>query len=1024
MRASRISRRVATIGAWRRLARCFAAALALACFSPTANSLDLDAATSHYIRNDWGSEQGFPGGPVHAISQTKNGYLWIGTEKGLVRFDGFNFRVFDQTNSQGLLSRAVQGLTTDAEGNLWIQQQDTTLLRYSGGRFQDVLRDLVHPGNGVTSMCRGINGEIFFPAHSRGILAYGRGGVRTVSVQASLPGLLIISMAEMADGKLWLGTRDAGLFSLGQGQFASFAKGLPDKKINSLLAVNNRDLWIGTDGGAVRWNGLALTRVGIPSVLDNAKVIALMQDRRSNIWASTSNGLLRVDSKGSAVWEQRWRTPGDAVTALFEGQEGDVWVGTKDGLERFRQSPFFSYPLTEGPESENDGPLYLDDEGRAWSGTPDGGLMWRRGPEQRRITQFGLNADVVYSITGRENNVWIGRQRGGLTHLSLHNGALNAETYTHEQGLAQDSVYAVHLSSDGSVWAGTLTRGVSRLYNGRFTTYTAANGLMSDTVTAIAESPDRTMWFGTPDGLSELSAHGWRSFAGNDRLPPGGVNCLFIDSESVAWVGTGKGLASLRDGRIQDYRGVAGVLDDGILAIAEDKNGWLWVATTKHILRVKREKLLQGALDDGDLSVYGLADGLLGDAGVKRQQSAVRDSSGRVWFSTDQGICVVDPARLINDSHHVMVQIESISADGDPLPAGNQVQIPAGRRRVILGYVGLSLSSPERVRYRYKLDGFDKDWTDPISAREAVYTNLSPGIYRFRVEAGNENGVWNRTEATVGFQIEPAFWQTLWFRVCLALACVLATAATYRLRLNQMSSHIKRRYDERLSERTRIAQELHDTLLQGFLSATMQVHVAAGRLSSSSPAMPPLTRAMELMNQASLEGRTALRGLRSPQSSSLSLEQAFSRIPEELDVPEGVQFRITVDGKQQPLQPLLRDDVYRIGREALINAFCHSRATNIEVEMYYAANQFRFVVRDDGCGIDAQTLQSGRDGHWGMTGMRERAEAIGAKLRLRSSAMAGTEVLLYVPSSVAFQLVRSNWSLRWLGGLFSRDAGK
>jgi ligand-binding sensor domain-containing protein/signal transduction histidine kinase len=941
----------------------------------------------------------------------------------LIRFDGFNFRTFDKTNSQELLPRAVQGLTTDAEGNLWIQQQDTTLLRYRGARFQEILRDLVHSSNGVTSMCRGSDGEILFPAQSRGILAYGRGGIRTVAVQAGLP-FFIISMAETPDGQVWLGTRDAGLFSLSGGRVASFAQGLPDRKVNSLLAVETRDLWIGTDSGAVRWNGVALTTDGIPRALEHTKILAMIKDRRSNIWVSTANGLLRIDSKGPAVWEQRWRTPGDAVTALFEDREGNVWVGTKEGLESFRESPFLAYPLPTGSGSENNGPLYVDDEGRTWSAAPDGGLVWRRRTELQRITKADFNGDVVYSIAGRNGDVWIGRRKGGLTHLHYRGGALEAETYTQTQGLSRNSVYAVHLSSDGSVWAGTLTGGVSRFHNGRFTTYTAANGLISNTITSIAESPNGTMWFGTPDGLSELSTSRWRNYAGRDKLPPNGVNCLLVGSNDVLWIGTGTGLASLRGRQIESYRGVAGVLGDGILGLAEDRNGWLWVATTEHILRVKRQKLLQGALDDGDLAVYGLTDGLLGDEGVKRQQSVARDSEGRVWFSTNRGICVVDPTRLIGDSLHVLVHIQSISADGSPLPVDGPAKVPPGRRRIIFGYVGLSLSFPQGVRFRYKLDRFDKDWTGPVSDREAVYTNLSPGSYRFRVVASNADGVWSSTEATVGLQVEPAFWQTWWFAACLALACLLAIAAIYRFRLSQISVQLKHRFDERLSERTRIAQELHDTLLQGFLSASMQVHVAAGRLPSNSPAMPPLSRAIELMEQASREGRIALRGLRSTQSDLLNLEQAFSRIPEELNVSADIRFRITVEGKQQPLQPLLRDDVYRIGREALVNAFCHSRATNIEIEMHYGSNEFRFLVRDDGCGIDPQTLQSGRAGHWGIMGMRERAEAIGAKFSVRSSTTAGTEVILYVPSAGAFRVVGANGSRRWVRALFSRKVGK
>jgi signal transduction histidine kinase len=236
--------------------------------------------------------------------------------------------------------------------------------------------------------------------------------------------------------------------------------------------------------------------------------------------------------------------------------------------------------------------------------------------------------------------------------------------------------------------------------------------------------------------------------------------------------------------------------------------------------------------------------------------------------------------------------------------------------------------------------------------------------------------------------------------------------------MNQISSRLKFSFEERLRERTRIAQELHDTLLQGFLSASMQVHVASGRLSENSPATAPLSRAIQLMDQAGHEGRNALRGLRTSETDLLNLEQAFSSIRQELAISEEIRFRVIVEGQRQPLQPVLRDDVYRIGREALINAFRHSRAKNIEVELNYALNEFRLFVRDDGCGIDPHTIQSGREGHWGLTGMRERAERIGAKLSLWSGASTGTEVVLLAPGRIAFQSPAPNGLLRWVRGRF------
>jgi len=365
-----------------------------------------------------------------------------------------------------------------------------------------------------------------------------------------------------------------------------------------------------------------------------------------------------------------------------------------------------------------------------------------------------------------------------------------------------------------------------------------------------------------------------------------------------------------------------------------------------------------------------------------------------------------------------MVHVQTISADNSAIRLRDSVHIPGGRQRIVFGFTGLSLASPERVLFRYRLDGFDHGWSEPVAAREAVYTNLSPGPYRFRVMASNPDGVWSANEATVGLQVDPLLWQTWWFRLAVLLACAIATVAVYRMRLHQMTRRLSDLFDERLAERTRIAQELHDTLLQGFISASMQVHVATDRLPADAPVKPTLTRALQLMGQVIEEGRNAVRGLRSSHSATLDLEQALSRIHDEVLCREldgrAIGFRIIVDGERRPLHPVLRDEVYRIGREALINAFRHAQAKSIDVELTYASSYLRLLVRDDGRGIDPHVVQSGREGHWGLSGMRERADRIGARLHVFSSATAGTEIELSVPGSVAFEDQRTG-PLRWLG---------
>jgi signal transduction histidine kinase/streptogramin lyase len=611
---------------------------------------------------------------------------------------------------------------------------------------------------------------------------------------------------------------------------------------------------------------------------------------------------------------------------------------------------------------------------------------------------------VVYSIASGRDGLWVGRQQGGLTLLRSQPGSPSSTTYTTAQGLAQNSVYSVYESRDGSVWAGTLSGGVSRLSQGRFTTYSSEQGLAANTVAAMAQGSDGTMWFATPRGLSAFERDRWTTFGIRDGLPSENINCLLQDSHNVLWIGTANGLSFWSDGAIHTPAQNTLSLHDQILGIAEDRMGSLWIATSAHVLRLNRNKLLGGALADGDVREFTVADGLRGNEGVKRSRSVIPDEAGRIWFSMNRGISVVDPARVTNQSAPAIVHVDALSADGAAIRLGNSIHIPRGARRLTVEYAGLSLSIPERVRFRYMLEGFEHQWSSPVAAREAVFTNLSPGTYRFRVVASNPDGVWNPQEAALEFVVDPLVWQTWWFRAAVLIGCGFAALALYRFRLRQLARRLNLRFEERLAERTRIAQELHDTLLQGFVSVSMQVHVAADGLPEDSKVKPTLARALQCMGQVIEEGRNAVRGLRSPKSASLDLEQAFSRILLEADPlgANGVDFRVIVEGPPKPLHPLLRDEVYRIGREAVINALRHARANQIEVELKYSSSQFRVFVRDDGLGIDPAIIAAGRDGHWGLSGMRERADRIGAQLHVYSRASAGTEVVLVVPGKLAF----------------------
>lgn len=981
------------------------------------HAIDPHRKMSQYVRDRWGTEQGFPPGSVYAITQTPDGYLWIGSEAGLLRFDGLNFsQIRDPAGSITLTS--VVALVADKDGSLWIRLRDATLIRYRNGKFEYPPELSYY----ITATAKDNFGNLLAGEMQLGAFSYRGGAWHLLADASSLPRSVLLSIAQTKDGDIWMGTHGSGLFRLRggrlRGQELAIKKGLPDQKINCLLPDGDRSLWVGTDRGMVRWDGTKLT----PTTLTDVQVLTITRDRDANIWVgSDSRGLLRLNSDGVSALDAHQSGSGNAVTCIFEDREGNIWAGSENSIERLRDSTFVTYSGPEGLPTDGDNPVFVDSMNRTWFAPVEGGLWWLNGEQSGRILDDGLNRDVIYSIAGRANELWAGRQRGGLTRLRFDKGSPSLKTYTRADGLAQDKVYSVYETRDGEIWAGTLSGGVSRLVGGRFTTYTTRDGLASNSVASMLESMDGTMWFATPVGLNSLSNGKWRTFTAADHLPSENVNCLLQDSEGLLWVGTAAGLAFRGAGGFRTPPQTPAPLNDPIMGFAEDNFGSFWVATSYHILRVNRNNLVHGTLRDGDLREYGMSDGLRSVEGVKRHQSVVKDARGRIWFSLGRGISVVDPARLTSASALAIAHIESISADGAALPLHGTIRIPPGHHRMVFSYSGLSLSIPERVKFRYKLDGFDHSWSEPVTERKAFYTNLPQGPYRFRLIASTPDGLWSLREATLAFEVEPAFWRTWWFQIIAALAGVAAVSAAYRLRLQFLTKQLNVLFEERLAERTRIAQELHDTLLQGFISASMHVHVAASRLPEDARAKKPLARAIELMAQVIEEGRHAVRGLRSPATATPDLEHAFSQVQSQLLSEDGaaaeIEFRVVVEGQRRPLRPILREEVYRIGREALVNAFRHSAAKRIEIELTYSSQNLAILVRDDGRGIDPGMLAEGRDGHWGLSGMRERADRIGGRLRLWSSADRGTEIELHVPSRIAFEDHRSWLWKRSPGGV-------
>ena len=573
-----------------------------------------------------------------------------------------------------------------------------------------------------------------------------------------------------------------------------------------------------------------------------------------------------------------------------------------------------------------------------------------------------------------------------------------------------DAVVSVAVDRHNDPWITTRSGKAYHFVDGAWSNQNKALGKKPGVIGAMADDEAGNIWFAFSDKVVQWDGSAYHSFVRKARDVSETTMSLRGDR---IWLGGPGGVQLFTQGHFYTMQWKDRDLPGRVSGVVETRTGDLWVNGFSGIAHVSAAELKKWLGDPGSTvsaEHFDELDGLPGLSGEKiPEPSVVEASDGRLWFATTKGIAWLDPTALESNRNRLPppVAISAIVSNGKQYPGANGLTLPAYTENLEIDYTALSLAIPERVLFRYQLEGVDSDWQNVGTRRQAFYTKLHPGRYKFRVMACNNDGVWSKEAAGIDITLSPAWFQTTWFLLFCVSCGALLVSLFYRLRVRQVAARINARFEERLAERTRIAQELHDTLLQGFLSASMQVHVATDSLPDDSPVKPTLSRALQLMRQVIEEGRNVVKGLRSSRTLSLDLEDAFASVQQELTAESmkerPAKFRVIIDGRQRPLNPLLRDEIYRIGREALTNAFRHARANHIDIELKYDEDVFRLSVRDDGCGISTDFLQTGWDGHWGLPGMRERAESMGARLHVYSSPSAGTKVKLSVPGHIAFR---------------------
>ena len=926
-------------------------------------------------RQSWAIENGLPQNTVQALAQTTDGFVWLGTEVGLVRFDGNGFLLFDQNSKPALPGNDVRCLLATDDGTLWVGTADG-LARIQGGTVRVfTVRDGL-PGNAIQNLSAGAAGRVWASTASESI-ELDRDSVRLESRSAGsrAPGEATALSVQLSDGG-WA-RANATTLTIGRSgrKDAQLSAGreLQGTRIQRLFADRRGALWIGTNAGLARYANGKLEFLPLTDPLAHSSILALMEDREGDLWVGTeTDGLHILRDQRFHVTGSREGMSTDAASTVVEDTAGKLWVGTNGGgLNVIREDAPGGmariYAVHDALLSDVILSLAVAPNGDLWVGTPDGLNRLRGGAVDAFTSADGLPDDFIRSLLAdADGSLWIGTRRG-LAHWTFAKdgrGVVKRTAYTQSSGLGSDLVGAMERDAHGDLWVATFA-GLSRIANGRIMNYTTADGLSSNVVTAILPRADGTLLVGTQD-------RGWDAW----------------DGQRFAQVSAG------------------GSEQASIHAILEDGGHHLWFATGDGIARCDWSgEAKQGC---ANWLTFGPADGLRGrETATNSHPSAWRSRDGRLWFATPKGLVEIDPATFQVNTVAPPVAIERFAVDDVDAAllqaSGPRPSVAAGHSHFQFDYAGLSFVAPQKVRYRYMLQGFDHAWTEAGGRRTAYYTNIPPGHFTFRVQAANNDGLWNTTGASLEFDLEPHFYQTFWFY---ALA-VLAAAATVFLILRRRLVRAEREFNAVLGERNRIAREIHDTLAQGYVGISVQLEVLAEllRLKKVEAAEKQLDTTRGFVREGLADARQSIWALRSQDSGENTLPVKMRRLVESA-AGEGYEARFNLFGAYRPMSAEAEQEFLRVAQEAIHNVNKHAAARRLTVRLEYLSNEIALEVEDDGRGFDASRAQDSPPGHFGLTGMLERAAAIGGTLEVTSVPGAGTTVRLTTP--VPRELKESN----------------
>lgn len=962
-------------------------------------ALTPDRELTQYVHRIWQTQQGLPDGAIVRIIQDPSGYLWLATEAGLYRFDGVRF-----TPSERLLPGAppnlyIRAAAQDASGTVWLGGNDSNIyaLRPSGTTKYSTEQGL--PTGLIQCMLPDRSGVVW-SCLERGLARLDpKNTLHPIQIFRSTDGLAsdnTRAACEAPNGTLWIGGDTTNVTEHTESGFKIHPlNGLPPSASVRALFCDGDTLWIGTTFGLIRMQGDQQRLFTTKDGLVDDFIFSIVRGAGDTLWVGTRSGFSRLRNQ---IWDSFRPEDGlsqSTVHTVLEDREGSLWVGTKRGLNQFVDGRSVPFTATEGLPSNETGPVLQDSTGTIWAGTLDAGLARFDGRRFTKVGVNGLQSKVVRALAeDPDKSLWVGTENG-LAHIVA--GSVTS-TYTKANGLPSSDIRSLFRDRDGVLWIGT-TQGLASLNHGRLTSILQAP---QREIRSIGQDRDGHIVLGTDAGLYIAEGDLFRP------LTQGGVymrnaNAFFLDRDGLLWVGlNGAGLRLIDGGKVTAFYTRDGLYDAELYGISVDDQDRMWIACSRGIFWVSRADLRRfaaGEIDHVTSISYSPTDAqrvIESRPGV--QPALWRMQDGRMWFSTVRGLIALDPAQPSREGAPPIV-IESPVVNGEPTSPALVSQLPAGQKNIEFNYAGLSYLLPELIRFRYRLQGYDKDWIDAGTRREAFYTNLPPGDYTFQVTGCNFDGPCNETGASIAFTLTPFVYQRLWFWPLILLLLGGIAWLSYQLHIRRL----RERYDLIVSERSRIARELHDTLIQGFSGITMALQALTTRVQT--PAERDTLK--DIIADAATclrETRQSVSGLRSMPGASrgpeTGLAAAVGRAVRDITETKSVRTKFNLDDVSRQLPPEVEYNLLRIVREAVNNSVKHANANLIEVTLRSTPEAISIAVKDDGSGFSSDDAAAPGPGHYGIIGMKERASQIGATLDLVTKPGSGTTITLRLPTTV------------------------